>query len=253
MAVLGAALITLGATGAAQAIPTIFFGEDLNGSDSTRLGLGSRPLSDDAAADFLTALGGASTEEFEGFATFTSAPLFVDFGTVTATLSDFFGFGFVNAVADPSAFAGRYPGSGSKYFDTVSDPETSEAFSITFSEPQVAFGFFGTDIGDEGGELILVLDGTTLVPVGNSTGPGAKGAALYFGLIDTGSPFTTVTFKNSSATDFIGFDSFTIAGPLAPPPPPPTPSPEPSTLLLLSSGLAIGGYALRRQRRTGES
>jgi hypothetical protein len=252
IALIGMVFITLGGGGGAQAVSTIFFGEDLSdgsgAAESTRLL--SHPNSDDAEAAFRALLGDPHTEDFEGLSPFTSAPLTINFGTVTATLSDPFGLGFVNDISSPDAFAGRYPISGTNYFDTVSDSSTSIAFSMEFSQPQVAFGFFGTDIGDPefgsgtGGEVILLLElwggGTMTLNLGNFIGDEARGSVLYFGVIDIDNPFTKITFLNSSGTDFFGIDDFTIASQVIP---------EPNTLLLLGSGLVLGGLVIRRRRR----
>ncbi|HEX8200649.1 MAG TPA: hypothetical protein VF590_09190, partial [Isosphaeraceae bacterium] len=77
---------------------------------------------------------------------------------------------------------------------------------IRFSTPQVAFGFYGTDVGDESQQLVLRLsDGVTeqsvLVPhlVTSPAGiSAAAGSVIYFGLIDTDHPFTSVTFASQS-------------------------------------------------------
>jgi len=204
-----ATLATL-ACAAAKAGTTTFFGEDLGSGDFLAPRLTSTPNADAASLSFQGALTGVGTEDFESFANGASAPLGVSFPgstrSITATLN---GTGSVNKLTS-GTFVGRYPTSGDNYW------ETSDSFSITFSQPIAALGFFATDIGDFAGqvELTLTNGGTEIINIGNTTGTSGTigGGVLFFGLVKTaGETFTSVTFGNTAAGfDFFGFDDFTI-------------------------------------------
>jgi hypothetical protein len=157
-------------------------------------------------------------------------------GAGTAT---FTGIGEIANV--PSGdFAGRYPISGNQYFDTGSD------FTITFSTAIAAFGFYGVDIGDFGGQVTLTLTHLvgpqTVVTVPNTIN-GLGGGVLFFGNIDTANPFTSITFGDTAqGVDFFGFDDMTI-GTIEQVHPTPDSG---STLSLL--GLALVGLAALRYK-----
>lgn len=234
---MAAALLAL-MTEAASAAPLTFLGQDTGLGEGTRLP--SHPNADAARASFLSSLVGVGTEDLESFANGTGAPLLVDFGAAgTATLN---GSGEISNVPAGTNGVGRYPISGNQYW------EGTNAFSITFSAPQAAFGFYGIDIGDFSGQVTLTLTngGVEVVNIGNATNvPG--GGVLYYGIIvDAGSEFTSVAFGNTaSGTDFFGFDDFTIG----------TreqviePVPEPSTMALWLTGSVLGVAARVRYGR----
>jgi len=185
--------------GISSATPMTFFGEDIGLGEMTPLT--SHPNADAARDSFLAHLVNPGVEDLEDFEDETEAPLSVDFGTAgTATLQ---GSGYVNEGANN---VGRYPISGNNYW------EGSSQFYLEFTEPQVAFGFYGIDVGDYNGQLTITYeDGTTetlTVPHETNT---MGGTVIYFGFIDVDHPFVKVTFGNTAeGTDYFGFDDFTI-------------------------------------------
>lgn len=181
---------------------TIFFGEDTGLGESTRLA--SFPNAAAAQAAFLANLANAGVENFEGFADGTAAPLAVNFGAAgTATLQ---GNGNIAEVITGTNGFGRYPISGTKYW------ESTDVFYIDFAQPQVAFGFYGIDVGDFNGQLtITYADGSSQTKVVPHTVGSPGGTVIYFGFIDTNNPFTSITFGNTApGVDYFGFDDFTI-------------------------------------------
>ncbi|MCS4295432.1 hypothetical protein M2375_003675 [Comamonas sp. BIGb0152] len=189
--ILSAGLISSGLTNAAV---ETFFGEDaVNGSS-----VASRPQSDAARDAFVARLNGANTENFDSIGTGTTAPFSVNMGASgTATLSG-------SASINSTSGAGRFATSGSNYI------ETNTNFTISFSLPQTAFGFYATDISDFGGQLsITYSDGTSSTVSVPHRNPAADGSVFYYGLIDTENPFVSVVFNNSNADDFFGFDDLT--------------------------------------------
>lgn len=109
---------------------------------------------------------------------------------------------------------GLFPTHGDKYLSA-----NTNDFYIEFESPQAAFGFFGTDIGDFGGQLsigIHYVDGSEveyLVPHEIGSEGSTNGSVLFFGFIarNDKEQFTKVSFYNSSDTDYFGFDQMVIA------------------------------------------
>jgi hypothetical protein len=225
-------------SGVATAAPVTFFGEDVNTSGDPN----EAPFTNatDARNTFFMNLTGVGTETFESFATGTSAPLPIDFmGAGTATIND-------GSIASGNDGLGRYPFSGTQYLNVGSDN-----FSISFSNPIAALGFYGTDIGDFGGQLTLTLTDihnvTSMLTVPNTIGQegSTSGSNLYFGFFDTGDTYTSVSFgNNSGGADIFAFDNFSIGSTSQV-----TPStPEASTWVMMLAGFAGIGFVAYRRR-----
>ena len=233
---------------------TCFFGTDVTGSASTRATNVNSLVARNA---FFGSLSGVGTETFESIISGTSNPSLVFTGAGTANLT---GGGSVITQGPGTTVDGRYPVSGTKLYEAISASGGGTTFSIGFTSPVAAFGFYGIDIGEFSSQLSLLF---TLVGGGtqtwalpyvatNGTNTARDGSLLYAGFINT-TGFTKVAFLGTSSDDIFGFDDMTIGSiaqvnPPTPVPVPPTTVPEPSTVLLLSGGLAAVMVAARRRR-----
>ena len=222
----------------ANAVPIIFFGEDNSAGGSL-----PAPNSAAAEADFLSNLVGVTTENFESLTPGDIFPIDVTFGLDTATLTGtntITNTGILNAPV-----AGRFAISGSQYLNVGTADAPS--FTLSFSSPQAAFGFYGTDIGDFSGQLAIRLDGGTVISIAHTNPNGPNGSALFWGIIDTDMPFSTVEFVNVGGGDFddaFGFDDFTIGrvDQVIP-----SSVPAPATLALFALGLVGLGWSRRKE------
>jgi hypothetical protein len=224
------------------ASPVTFFGEDVQGPPNMDPNTAPFTNANTAASNFLSNLTGVGTETFESFATGTTAPIALTFpGAGTATLS-----GAGVSVFSGNDGLGRYPHSGTQYIET-----SSASFSIGFSSPIAAFGFYGTDIGDFGGRLTLTLTdamgNVSVLTVPNTIGSSGNtsGSNLFYGFYDLGDTYTSITFgNNSGGADVFGFDDMTV-GSLQQV----TPTPLPGALPLFASGGGLLGFLSWRRKR----
>lgn len=213
-----------------EAVQTTFFGED-----EPRV---SMPNAIGARNAFFEFLENSGTEDFEGFSD-GEVPTTLTFAAETGTLSgSLFEFG------DPKILATGFAISGNKLFAPgAPDGVLDHSFDLTFSSPQVAMGFFATDVGDLGEQLTLTFShsegGTTEVDVPHALVHNES--VLYFGIIDTANPFDSVNFRNTGNTrGGYGLDDVTIAGAIVP---------EPSTVVLAAFALlGLIAYGWRRRR-----
>jgi hypothetical protein len=251
-------ILASGAVTPAQAF-TFERGEDLTAGSSSA----SIPNSRAAETRFLARLSAFSSEGFESFPVdATPRTTALNLPSINASISGI----PENDTANPntekngviSGVGGfsNFPISGTKSysFDFYEQPGfntvvSSRTLTINFAAHVAAFGFYGTDFGDDNGIFSLeVRNGATslgTVAVGNTQGGGSQeGAALYFGLIaqNAGEQFTSLTFRSSSQEEVIGIDNLSVAtlGQVRA-----TAVPEPFTII----GTLIGGTAAFRLKK----
>jgi hypothetical protein len=178
----------------------------------------STPNSTQASSRFLGRLVGVHTESFEEFA-YNSIPTNLTFGATLAVLSwptnNPIRISTVTDLVMGTDGGGEYPHSGTNWLELVADGTTNAWFSVTFSTPQSAFGFWGSDIEIHTPRLVLVgTNGArTVVSVDVPVAQGSAGA-FFLGVVHRASPFTSVEFQGTqdgvAARDGWGFDDLTI-------------------------------------------
>jgi hypothetical protein len=230
--------LSLLVVGSAQGSVQTYFGEDLGlGEENPLL---AWPNAAAARNSFLSGLTGVGTESFEGFSEGSTPPLSLIFptpsGNITATLTGDMSVAYV----DPGTTngVGRYPTDGVMYLEG-----STYDFMINFDQPIAAFGFYGIDIGDFGGQVTLttVNGGSTVYNIPHTIN-GIGGSVLFFGVIDTTHLYTQVDIGNTgSGIDYFGFDQMTVGslGQVI--------VPVPGAILLGSIGVSLVGW-LRRRR-----
>ena len=230
----------------------IFFGEDLNNSASAPLN--SFANASAAEDDFLGGLMGVGTETFETFSSGAGEPLALSFpGAGAASLTG--GRGSVDEVSRGSTNGyGRYATSGSKFWEVAAGGNGN--FVVEFNESVAAFGFFGIDIGDFGGQLMVRLNdqNDTVLTVNNSIGSwgSTDGSVLFFGIIAEAEHelFSQASFETTTGQgDYFAFDDMTVGSRLQVNDPNinPTAVSEPTAIALLCAGLGCIGFIRLRQ------
>jgi hypothetical protein len=238
------AALLLGA-GLAHAAPITFFSEDAGNGDRI-----ATPNSNTARGQFQAAVPGNTTQNLDGLAASAVAPLAFSFGSIGASLTGGAG-GLIVSLPDPTTDGqGGFPISNNNIWQVEGSP-----FQIKLNKKVTAFGFYGIDIGDAGGQVAINLDGVAAPAINHSLtldlSKATNGSVFFWGIIND-VPFDTIDVLYSNVVpqngviDRFNFDDFMV-GPEAQAALAPTP--EPGTLLLLGSSLAGVGSALWRRRK----
>src|SRR3954447_16359100 len=190
---------------AGSAAIVTFFGEDVNRAGDPRIATPAN--SSTASGQFLANLANVGTETFEGFRTDTFVPLTANFsGMGSAVLSG------TGTVVGGNDGGGRFPVSGTQYLLA----DAGGGFNLRFGSPVSAFGFYGTDIGDFGGQILLNLTdvngqlSTLLVPNTMGANASTSGSVLYYAFMDNANAYTNIQFSDTSVPDVFAFDNITV-------------------------------------------
>ena len=223
--------LLVGASMPAQGGFTSYFGIDNSPGGTVPAG----GLANTARNNFLSNLsGGVGTEDFEGFANGTPTPINLSFpgssGAVTATLTE------LGRVANFASY-GRFATSGSNFLDE------SRGFTIEFSSAVSAFGFFGTDVGDFGGNLVLTLTNGDNKIINLTTSGSPNGSLMFWGFTDDTNAYDRIQLTTTNNNDLFGFDDITIgdAGQVT------GVVPEPGSMTIFDALGCIGLVARRRR------
>jgi hypothetical protein len=218
-----------------------FFGEDVNRAGDPTV---ATPVNSSAASGrFLANLANIGTETFEGFRTGTFVPLTVNFsGLGSAVLSG------TGTVVNGNDGGGRFPISGTQYLLT----DAGAGFNLSFSNAISAFGFYATDVGDYGGQIVLTLTdvngqlSTLTVPSTVGSNGSTSGSVLYYGFIDNSSAYRNIQFSDTAVPDIFAFDNITVGNVNA--------APEPGAFALMGLGMvSLFGVRFAKRKRTTEN
>lgn len=203
-----------------------------------------RPESDAAHADFLAALvpGTIGVEDFEDDTVgpiAVAASIGLEFAGTPTTGELLIQSTFTGSVEGANS-AGLFGSSGARFL-SVAAAGGENYFTLSFSAPIVAFGFYGSSIsnyasfGNFAPTAVRVDDGDLIDVVNVPTGVIPNGSASFFGLLSD-TPFTEVTLVNPAigTTDGIGIDDLTVPAP-------------PALTQLLTGLLGLVAYAARRR------
>lgn len=244
--VLVISLCTL-ASGAVNAL-TVYSGFDSNNDISGSNPLRIHPKSDASRTKFIQSLNpdNLGTQDFEGLSPGYFPSKVINFfnSPVTGTLEGVppAGLRIGNVVS-----SGMSPVSGQKFL-SCSAYAGVDTWTMTFSTPITALGFYATDLSDYFGlqgtypvEQIVLKSaaGSTVLDIlpGENGTTVRNGSVLFFGVTDFDNPFTAVSFRNPvGAMQQGGYDEYgvddLIIGQVA--------VPEPNSIVLfISTALAM--------------
>lgn len=137
--------------------------------------------------------------------------------------------------------AGTFATDGAKFIEAGTRRGDTAPYSITFSffSPIRAFGLHIVDFGDvlAPGELTIATNQGDTAVIAATPPQLTNGNILFFGLVSTSGPFSSITLSNSAVVDGIGIDELYYAATVS----------EPIPLAIFCVGL-IALRWLRRQQ-----
>ena len=243
-----AALALLGLT--QSALGAVFSGFDNNPAATAPLA--SHPVSDAARDAFVAAAGGSGAIRLNDLEALTAGPVpsTLDFGgglqasfTALATNG--------TAVTTGNGPFAEFPISGTQHIASVTLQNTT-FWSMAFTQPLRAFGFYATDPSDWAGSAPGSVPSLRVVLTGSSGStsyeltPGIDPATInnasvaFFGVVDAAAPFTQITLfhpAHALTEDAVGIDNLMAVA-----------VPEADTYALMLAGLGLVAVAARRRR-----
>ena len=191
---------------------TVFGIDTCDQGDCSITRIDNAPNSLAAGNEFASRLSNPVVENFENLDDKTPAPFTLTNDTLSmeVTGNDAVTRKIYN---ENAANGGRYPTDQNTYLQGQSD----NSMKFKFSEQMEGFGFFGTDIGDEGGKILLRTftrdeeHHDFEIPI--DMAQDLDGNKSFFGFIDTVKPFMSVAVMNMDGgkLDVFGIDQIIYA------------------------------------------